>query len=169
MANMYSRIRASSSLIKRFKHGVTTTGNPLLWQSRILARSFTTTEGHRPSIVHKRSLDILHDPWFNKVRLLFRFLANFWFRFFGNWIFFFFLLRCACFAGWLIGLFLSFFTEILVFFLAPEWSLWCSCSFFKVMLIHLFAFREQLSRWRNEIVSISGDFFLQMLCLPSSK
>ncbi|XP_022851529.1 NAD-dependent malic enzyme 62 kDa isoform, mitochondrial-like [Olea europaea var. sylvestris] len=29
-------------------------------------RSFTTTEGHRPTIVHKRSLDILHDPWFNK-------------------------------------------------------------------------------------------------------
>ncbi|CAA0820685.1 NAD-dependent malic enzyme 1- mitochondrial [Striga hermonthica] len=30
------------------------------------ARYFTTTEGHRPTIVHKRSLDILHDPWFNK-------------------------------------------------------------------------------------------------------
>ncbi|KAJ6955055.1 NAD-dependent malic enzyme 62 kDa isoform [Populus alba x Populus x berolinensis] len=29
-------------------------------------RSFTTLEGHRPTIVHKRSLDILHDPWFNK-------------------------------------------------------------------------------------------------------
>ncbi|GAA0153127.1 oxidoreductase [Lithospermum erythrorhizon] len=29
-------------------------------------RSFTTCEGHRPSLVHKRSLDILHDPWFNK-------------------------------------------------------------------------------------------------------
>ncbi|XP_010551124.1 PREDICTED: NAD-dependent malic enzyme 1, mitochondrial [Tarenaya hassleriana] len=29
-------------------------------------RCFTTTEGHRPTIVHKRSLDILHDPWFNK-------------------------------------------------------------------------------------------------------
>ncbi|THG01261.1 hypothetical protein TEA_024525 [Camellia sinensis var. sinensis] len=42
----------SSSLIKRFQHRIT--------------RSFTTTEGHRPSIVHKRSLDILHDPWFNK-------------------------------------------------------------------------------------------------------
>ncbi|CAL1384399.1 unnamed protein product [Linum trigynum] len=26
----------------------------------------TTTEGRRPTIVHKRSLDILHDPWFNK-------------------------------------------------------------------------------------------------------
>lgn len=30
-------------------------------------RSFTTCEGSRPTIVHKRSLDILHDPWFNKV------------------------------------------------------------------------------------------------------
>lgn len=29
-------------------------------------RSFTTTEGSRPIIVHKRSIDILHDPWFNK-------------------------------------------------------------------------------------------------------
>ncbi|KAL0913494.1 hypothetical protein M5K25_016959 [Dendrobium thyrsiflorum] len=29
-------------------------------------RAFTTTEGSRPIIVHKRSLDILHDPWFNK-------------------------------------------------------------------------------------------------------
>ncbi|GMP42504.1 hypothetical protein CsSME_00012226 [Camellia sinensis var. sinensis] len=44
-------MRLSSSLIKRL-HRTT--------------RSFTTTEGHRPSIVHKRSLDILHDPWFNK-------------------------------------------------------------------------------------------------------
>ncbi|KAL2478285.1 NAD-dependent malic enzyme 1 [Forsythia ovata] len=42
-------------------------------QRRIIAavnvhgtRSFTTMEGHRPTIVHKRSLDILHDPWFNK-------------------------------------------------------------------------------------------------------
>lgn len=38
---------------------------PALAQSR----SFTTSEGHRPTIVHKRSLDILHDPWFNKVSL----------------------------------------------------------------------------------------------------
>ena len=30
-------------------------------------RSFTTDEGSRPSIVRKRSVDILHDPWFNKV------------------------------------------------------------------------------------------------------
>ncbi|KAJ4785378.1 Malic enzyme [Rhynchospora pubera] len=30
------------------------------------AREFTTCEGSRPSLIHKRSLDILHDPWFNK-------------------------------------------------------------------------------------------------------
>lgn len=29
-------------------------------------RQFTTCEGSRPTIIHKRSLDILHDPWFNK-------------------------------------------------------------------------------------------------------
>lgn len=29
-------------------------------------RSFSTSEGHRLTIVNKRSLDILHDPWFNK-------------------------------------------------------------------------------------------------------
>ncbi|XP_052191895.1 NAD-dependent malic enzyme 62 kDa isoform, mitochondrial [Diospyros lotus] len=54
----YSRqMRLSASLIKRLKRtaaGASTT------------RSFTTTEGHRPSIVHKRSIDILHDPWYNK-------------------------------------------------------------------------------------------------------
>lgn len=32
----------------------------------IQTRSFTPSEGQRPVIVHKRSLDILHDPWFNK-------------------------------------------------------------------------------------------------------
>ncbi|RZC94204.1 hypothetical protein C5167_021449 [Papaver somniferum] len=31
-----------------------------------IRRSFTTTEGSRPTIIHKRSIDILHDPWFNK-------------------------------------------------------------------------------------------------------
>ncbi|KAL7203973.1 hypothetical protein ACSBR2_017103 [Camellia fascicularis] len=51
MSSFSRQMRLSSSLIKRL-HGTT--------------RSFTTTEGHRPSIVHKRSLDILHDPWFNK-------------------------------------------------------------------------------------------------------
>ncbi|GMP42507.1 hypothetical protein CsSME_00012226 [Camellia sinensis var. sinensis] len=51
MSSFSRQMRLSSSLIKRL-HRTT--------------RSFTTTEGHRPSIVHKRSLDILHDPWFNK-------------------------------------------------------------------------------------------------------
>ncbi|XP_077235215.1 NAD-dependent malic enzyme 1 [Tasmannia lanceolata] len=57
MSNFSSQLRLSSSLIKRLKDRMTTI------QSR---RSFTTTEGSRPTIVHKRSLDILHDPWFNK-------------------------------------------------------------------------------------------------------
>ncbi|KAJ7961840.1 Malic enzyme [Quillaja saponaria] len=61
MSNFSNQIRLSSSLLRRLKRK-TTTGNPLL----LLTRSFTTTEGHRPTIVHKRSLDILHDPWFNK-------------------------------------------------------------------------------------------------------
>ncbi|XP_078148230.1 NAD-dependent malic enzyme 1 [Carex rostrata] len=29
-------------------------------------REYTTCEGSRPTLIHKRSLDILHDPWFNK-------------------------------------------------------------------------------------------------------
>ncbi|TYK17460.1 NAD-dependent malic enzyme 62 kDa isoform [Cucumis melo var. makuwa] len=49
--------------MKRLKlHYQMTNSIPALAQSR----SFTTSEGHRPTIVHKRSLDILHDPWFNK-------------------------------------------------------------------------------------------------------
>lgn len=53
----------SASLMKRLKlHYQMTHNIPALAQ----ARSFTTSEGHRPTIVHKRSLDILHDPWFNK-------------------------------------------------------------------------------------------------------
>ncbi|GAB2270822.1 hypothetical protein Dimus_005690 [Dionaea muscipula] len=49
----------SSSLIKRLKQqtSISIVAN---------ARSFTTDEGNRPTIVNKRSLDILHDPWFNK-------------------------------------------------------------------------------------------------------
>ncbi|KAB2595166.1 NAD-dependent malic enzyme 62 kDa [Pyrus ussuriensis x Pyrus communis] len=64
MSNFNSPIRLSSSVVKHLKrYRVRGTGtNPLLPHSR----SFTTTEGHRPIIVHKRSLDILHDPWFNK-------------------------------------------------------------------------------------------------------
>lgn len=30
------------------------------------SRAFVTAEGSRPTMVHKRSVDILHDPWFNK-------------------------------------------------------------------------------------------------------
>lgn len=52
-------MRPSPSLLDRLKRHVT-------GGSYLLSRSFTTMEGHRPSIVHKRSLDILHDPWFNK-------------------------------------------------------------------------------------------------------
>ncbi|XP_015886484.3 NAD-dependent malic enzyme 62 kDa isoform, mitochondrial [Ziziphus jujuba] len=65
---MYYQIRASAwSLIRRVKQR-RVSSNPVVWQSTGVGvrRSFTTTEGHRPTIVHKRSLDILHDPWFNK-------------------------------------------------------------------------------------------------------
>ncbi|PON87560.1 Malic oxidoreductase [Trema orientale] len=58
-SKLYGQMRASSSsVLKRLKQK-----NPWLSQ---WSRSFTTTEGHRPTMVHKRSLDILHDPWFNK-------------------------------------------------------------------------------------------------------
>ncbi|KAK4476422.1 hypothetical protein RD792_015575 [Penstemon davidsonii] len=62
MGNFSHQMRVSSALLKRLQSH----------QRAIAAvnvdgsRSFTTTEGHRPTIVHKRSLDILHDPWFNK-------------------------------------------------------------------------------------------------------
>ncbi|KAM1369845.1 hypothetical protein ACFX15_039655 [Malus domestica] len=64
MSNFNSPIRLSSSVVRHLKrYRVRGSGtNALLPHSR----SFTTTEGHRPIIVHKRSLDILHDPWFNK-------------------------------------------------------------------------------------------------------
>ncbi|XP_022924734.1 NAD-dependent malic enzyme 1, mitochondrial isoform X1 [Cucurbita moschata] len=53
----------SASLMKRLKlHYQMSNSIPALSQ----VRSFTTSEGHRPAIIHKRSLDILHDPWFNK-------------------------------------------------------------------------------------------------------
>ncbi|GAU36299.1 hypothetical protein TSUD_353430 [Trifolium subterraneum] len=52
---------SSSPLLQRLKRHVT--GGHFL-----LSRIFTTLEGHRPTIVHKRSLDILHDPWFNKFK-----------------------------------------------------------------------------------------------------
>ncbi|KAG6524254.1 hypothetical protein ZIOFF_014160 [Zingiber officinale] len=47
---------SSSQILQRMK--LLAAGDP--------SRSFTTCEGSRPTIVHKRSLDILHDPWFNK-------------------------------------------------------------------------------------------------------
>lgn len=56
MSNFGHQMRLSSSLIKRLHRRITSSQS----------RSFTTIEGHRPIIVHKRSLDILHDPWFNK-------------------------------------------------------------------------------------------------------
>ncbi|KAL6981389.1 malate dehydrogenase (decarboxylating) [Sarracenia purpurea var. burkii] len=56
MSNFSRQIRLSSSLIKRLQDR-TAIVNP---------RSFTTIEGNRPTIVHKRSIDILHDPWFNR-------------------------------------------------------------------------------------------------------
>ncbi|XP_057532446.1 NAD-dependent malic enzyme 65 kDa isoform, mitochondrial-like [Amaranthus tricolor] len=57
MSVICNRSRLTSSLIRRLKHQIAIVLNH---------RSFTTSEGHRPAIVNKRSLDILHDPWFNK-------------------------------------------------------------------------------------------------------
>ncbi|XP_004510141.1 NAD-dependent malic enzyme, mitochondrial [Cicer arietinum] len=60
MAIFWKHVRSSSPILQRLKQHVT--GSYFL----LSRKSFTTTEGHRPTIVHKRSLDILHDPWFNK-------------------------------------------------------------------------------------------------------
>ncbi|CDP09373.1 unnamed protein product [Coffea canephora] len=60
MSNFSRKLRLSSTLLKRLQQNVTAVN------SKNVCRSFTTTEGHRPTLVHKRSLDILHDPWFNK-------------------------------------------------------------------------------------------------------
>lgn len=54
-------MRLSSTILRRLHQRVAAAVNSSS------SRNFTTTEGHRPTIVHKRSLDILHDPWFNKV------------------------------------------------------------------------------------------------------
>ncbi|KAK3000334.1 hypothetical protein RJ639_020428 [Escallonia herrerae] len=56
MSNFSRQMRLSSSMIRRLHRRA----------ADLSSRCFTTTEGHRPTIVHKRSLDILHDPWFNK-------------------------------------------------------------------------------------------------------
>ncbi|ERN01033.1 NAD-dependent malic enzyme 62 kDa isoform, mitochondrial [Amborella trichopoda] len=53
---MFSQMRLSSSLCKHVKK----------WTSFMGMSRAYTTEGSRPTLVHKRSLDILHDPWFNK-------------------------------------------------------------------------------------------------------
>lgn len=60
MAIFSNQMRLSSTLLKRLHQRVAAAVNSSS------SRNFTTTEGHRPTIVHKRSLDILHDPWFNK-------------------------------------------------------------------------------------------------------
>ncbi|OIT00700.1 PREDICTED: NAD-dependent malic enzyme 62 kDa isoform, mitochondrial [Nicotiana attenuata] len=59
MANFSRQMRLSSTLLRRLQQRVTAVNSAS-------SRNFTTTEGHRPTIVHKRSHDILHDPWFNK-------------------------------------------------------------------------------------------------------
>ncbi|GAB4862015.1 hypothetical protein Ancab_037269 [Ancistrocladus abbreviatus] len=59
MWNFSRKFRLSSPTISRLKQQMATSMN-MIW------RSFTTIEGHRPTIVGKRSVDILHDPWFNK-------------------------------------------------------------------------------------------------------
>ncbi|KAH0646522.1 hypothetical protein KY284_034406 [Solanum tuberosum] len=60
MTNFSNQMRLSSTLLRRLHQRVAAAVNSSS------SRNFTTTEGHRPTIVHKRSLDILHDPWFNK-------------------------------------------------------------------------------------------------------
>ncbi|KAL6498731.1 hypothetical protein OROGR_028278 [Orobanche gracilis] len=63
MLMIFSRqMKIPSALLKRL-HSRRATASAV---DVIGSRSFTTTEGHRPTIVHKRGLDILHDPWFNK-------------------------------------------------------------------------------------------------------
>ncbi|URE18725.1 malic enzyme [Musa troglodytarum] len=59
----------SSSLPRLLRR--TSSSLPLRWRLRMFlagkrSRPFTTCEGSRPTILHKRSIDILHDPWFNK-------------------------------------------------------------------------------------------------------
>ncbi|KAF5193900.1 Malic enzyme [Thalictrum thalictroides] len=70
MSNFSSQLRLSSSLLKHLKHQINATSSSTSTSAAAAMmferRSFTTTEGSRPTIVHKRSIDILHDPWFNK-------------------------------------------------------------------------------------------------------
>ncbi|PWA49451.1 malic oxidoreductase [Artemisia annua] len=53
MSNFYLQARRSSNLIMKGLH----------YKS---LRSFTTMECHRPTILNKKGIDILHSPWFNK-------------------------------------------------------------------------------------------------------
>ncbi|XP_071718484.1 NAD-dependent malic enzyme, mitochondrial-like [Rutidosis leptorrhynchoides] len=52
MSNFYTKIRLSSNQIRNVSYRI--------------SRSFTTTECHRPTIINKKGVDILHNPWFNK-------------------------------------------------------------------------------------------------------
>ncbi|KAI3833108.1 hypothetical protein MKX03_021386 [Papaver bracteatum] len=62
MWNVNSQLRLCSSILRQ---RIKQQQQELLIGTSI-RRSFTTTEGSRPTIIHKRSIDILHDPWFNK-------------------------------------------------------------------------------------------------------
>ncbi|KAL4562908.1 hypothetical protein LXL04_026939 [Taraxacum kok-saghyz] len=52
MSNFSRQIQLSSTLIRGVQYRI--------------SRSFTTIECHRPTILHKKGVDILHNPWFNK-------------------------------------------------------------------------------------------------------
>ncbi|KAI3693850.1 hypothetical protein L1987_76804 [Smallanthus sonchifolius] len=52
MSNFSSQVRLSSNLIRDARYRI--------------SRSFTTIECHRPTIIHKKGVDIIHNPWFNK-------------------------------------------------------------------------------------------------------
>lgn len=85
MANFFSnKMKLSSFLLKRIQRKATSA-----FPSLFVARSYTN-EGNRPTIVHKRSLDILHDPWFNKVLYLtfFSFLQALICQLLSMWCFF---------------------------------------------------------------------------------
>ncbi|KAJ4949752.1 hypothetical protein NE237_000040 [Protea cynaroides] len=58
MSNFYSQLPLLSSIIKSLKQRM-----EMMPMMMIDRRSFTTTEGSRPIIVHKHSLDIRDDPY----------------------------------------------------------------------------------------------------------
>ncbi|KZV57955.1 NAD-dependent malic enzyme 62 kDa isoform, mitochondrial [Dorcoceras hygrometricum] len=62
MVNFSHQTKISAALLKRLHSRWANVAAVNVSGSRL----FTTAEGHRPTLVHKRSLDILHDPWFNK-------------------------------------------------------------------------------------------------------